>query len=93
MYSLDQAEDNGLGDTLSYDPFTLPGGFYGSKTYFIITGTTPTDTDPKAELAQIAATNPGAKYLYLLVVRCTAPCFNENKAAIDDIVNSWNIEE
>jgi hypothetical protein len=92
LYPVDQIESDGSGQTISYSSFSLPGGYWGNKITFVIRGTTPTTAGSALELAQIAATDAGAKYQYVLIVSCTPDCFARNKGAIDDVLNSWRLK-
>lgn len=92
LYQVDRIEDEGSGHTVSYSPFSLPGGYWGNKIRFVIRGTTPTTAGSALEFSQIAATDADAKYQYVLIVSCTPDCFARNKGAIEDILNSWRLK-
>jgi hypothetical protein len=91
VYHVDQLEDDGAGDTLSYSTFSLPGGYWGNKVSFVIKGT-PTAGADALQFSQIAATDAHLRYQYLLIVSCSPQCFARNRGQIADILNSWRLK-
>ncbi len=90
-YNVDQALDQGIATQVAYSAFTLPGGYWGNRTRFIVQGQTPT-SGGNLEVSQIAATDQRAQYEYVLIVSCSPDCFSRNRTAIDDILSSWRLK-
>ena len=91
-YHVDQILDSGIGSQLAYKPFTLPGGYWGNRTTFVIHGASPTSADRQLQVAQIAATDQRAEYEYVLIVSCSPDCFARNRSTINDILSSWRLK-
>jgi hypothetical protein len=91
-YNVDQAIDQGIATQLAYSAFTLPGGYWGNKTSFVLQGQTPTASGKNLEVSQIAATDQRAQYEYVLIVTCSPDCFARNRSTINDILSSWRLK-
>jgi hypothetical protein len=87
-YNVDQLENDGAGQTVSYSSFSQKDGYWGNKFTFVLR---PTPTGPAVQFAQVAATDVQSKYEYVLLVRCSPDCFARNQGAITDVLNSWRL--
>jgi hypothetical protein len=87
-YNVDQLENDGTGQTVSYSSFSQKDGYWGNKFTFVIR---PTPTGPAVQFTQLAATDVASKYEYVLLIRCSPDCFARNQGAITDVLNSWRL--
>lgn len=93
VFPVDQIANEGAGDILNYDTFTLPGGVHGSRTQFVVTGRNPTADAPPLEFSQIVAVDANTNLMYLLSVHCSPLCFQRYRTAIQNVLDSWTVKE
>jgi len=84
-------------DVLSYTTTTTPPGYYGSTMTYDLTynpgqGFTGAGNDV-LRYTQIGLYNPDADLFYLLLVGCSATCYEHNQAAIGQVIHSWTVKE
>jgi hypothetical protein len=87
-YNVDQLENDGTGQTVTYSAFSQSGGYWGNKFTFVLR---PSPTGPAVQFTQVAATDVQSKYEYVLLIRCSPDCFARNQGAITDVLNSWRL--
>jgi hypothetical protein len=73
----------------------LQGGLHGAQDQFDITGGIGEISASNGALMvnQIGILDPGTKKLYLLVISCSAICYQHNKGTIDEIARSYSVKE
>ncbi len=87
---LDLASVEGSGVSLvSLDDVTTDGGLRGERVVFTVTQ----DDGSLLTIDQTAMVDPRTTEIYQLLLRCEAHCYESNRDAIDDIADSWTIEE
>lgn len=97
LYPVDQLAQANQVDVISYkDDVVLPGGMRGIQMLFqaspkAISNVTPGDR--VVQVYQSVAVDPGTKSVYVFAVRCEAHCYRDNRALIDQIVDSWTLKE
>ncbi|HXF56872.1 MAG TPA: hypothetical protein VNO34_04745 [Actinomycetota bacterium] len=81
-------EDPGAVEILQNQDLVLDNGFHGSRIVFNIRRGTTFYT-----VNQTALVDPATRTLYLFVVGCEARCYVANQDVIEDVVQSWTVEE
>jgi hypothetical protein len=71
-----------------FDDVVRPGGFHGSQVIFDYKL-----DDATLTFNQTALFDSESRIAYLFVIGCEASCYVRNIDAIDDVVQSWTIEE
>jgi hypothetical protein len=71
------------------DEVVLPGGFHGSQVVFDLRD----DEGNAYTLNQTTLTDSASRLLYAFVIGCEATCYVENVKTINEVVESWTIEE
>jgi len=73
----------------SSSSLSLPPGYKGVRVVFTLRDSTDS---PAVTISQTAVVNPGVTNLYLLVIGCGSACYRAHEAAIQQVVDSWNMK-
>jgi hypothetical protein len=95
-YPVDQLLNQDAADILSYKEITKTGGYHGVQMVYNLSlaGNFGVVADNQVmRVSQIALLDASTQHLYLLVVRCTAACYQANQTAINQIVASYTVKE
>jgi hypothetical protein len=76
-------------NVLAYSEFTKPGGIRGSKLVTDIN----TTSGVVETFAQVVAVDPSTNFVYGVGLACKASCWGPNSGLINQVLNSWNLEE
>src|SRR3989442_15205655 len=93
---LDQLIQNDSADVLSLKEVVLAGGFHGIRMVYNISlggNLNVLAGNQVVRVNQTAYLDPAAKRAYLLVISCTADCYQHNQTAINQIADSFTIRE
>jgi hypothetical protein len=74
---------------LRRDDIVTEAGFRGER----IAVTIPLDGGDEVTIDQIAMVDAATTTLYRLVIKCEAACYEAHRGEIDQIVDSWTLEE
>lgn len=86
--ALASTPDSGV-DLVSIDDVTTEEGLRGERIVFTVTQ----DDGGLTTFDQTALVNPLTTEIYRLFLKCEAHCYEANRGEIDDIVDSWTIEQ
>jgi hypothetical protein len=78
----------------SYDPNLQVGSFRGSHIVFSVRSS-PDAAHPYTQsytVNQTGMLDPGLERMYLLVLMCSSSCYKDNQSTIEQIANSWKVE-
>jgi hypothetical protein len=94
-HPIDQLVNNDQGDLISHKDINLKGGLYGEQDVYDVTGGIGDISSANNALMvnQIGILNPGNHKLYLLVIECTATCFERNRNVINEVARSYSVKE
>jgi hypothetical protein len=94
-YPIDQLVNSDQGDLISHKDIKLGGGLYGEQDVFDVTGGIGDISAANGALMvnQIGILDPGNHKLYLLVISCTATCYQHNRNVIDEVARSYSVKE
>jgi len=94
-HPIDQLVNDDQGDLISHKDISLEGGLYGEQDVYDVTGGIGEISSANNALMvnQIGILNPGNHKLYLLVIECTATCFERNRNVIDEVARSYSVKE
>jgi hypothetical protein len=90
-FTVDQLLSEGGGSLISQRNLLQEGGFHGEEDVFTIRN----GVSPRASLTirQLGLTNPSLDTLYFLQILCTSSCYNHNESQINQVADSWTVEE
>ena len=71
----------------SYSQFVTKSGMRGSKMVVRV----KEGTGATSVLDQVAEVDSSTSWVYLIGVGCSAKCYGQNRAVINEIVNSWSV--
>ncbi|MET0912648.1 MAG: hypothetical protein ABWZ68_05060, partial [Acidimicrobiales bacterium] len=71
-----------------YD-INLDGGFHGQRIVFEL----EIESGEVVTIDQTALVDPETTEVYRLLIKCEAHCYADRRAEIDDIVDSWTIDQ
>lgn len=80
----------GSGVTIRTDQDVAQGGAQGVHLVFSYA---PSPGQPEETIDQTAYLSDGTDAVYLLVVRCTSTCYDQNQDAIEAVTSSYTIQE
>lgn len=86
--ALASTPDSGV-ELVSIDDVTTDEGLRGERIVF----TVAEDDGGLVTFDQTAMVNPLTTEIYRLFLKCEAHCYEANRSEIDDIVDSWTIEQ
>ncbi len=88
FYDIDDKLEKDTGQVISYDQVERDGGFHGSHLVAEL-------STAKGDLVvnQIALLDQATTKVYALAVACSVKCYDENKSKIEQIMDSWTVEE
>jgi hypothetical protein len=94
-YPIDELANKDQGDMISHKDLVLDGGLHGAQDVFDITGGIGEISASNAALMvnQVGILDPATKKLYLLVISCSAVCYEHNKGTIEEIARSYSVKE
>jgi hypothetical protein len=96
VYPVDRMVRENLGDVLSYQDVTLPGGLHGIRMNF---EAAPAGLDAVVAendlmwVTQEILVDPATQKLYQFMIRTNAHYYRANKALVDQIIDSWTVKE
>jgi hypothetical protein len=96
VFPVDQLLNNNQADILENKDLVLDGGVHGSLLRFDLTRSGNLTLAPDNEVirvAQIGLFDPGVTSYYVIVISCTATCYDSNQAAIKQILDSYTVKE
>ena len=87
-----EAELSGDGnvEVLAHDDLTRPGGLRGTHLVVNLRGAKGQEY---VTTTYLALTDNATRRLYLLYIGCRASCYEQHKAEIEGIVDSWTVKE
>jgi hypothetical protein len=85
---LNQEADGPLEMISGYD-INLDGGFHGQRIVFEL----EIESGEVVTIDQTALVDPETTEVYRLLIKCEAHCYADRRAEIDDIVDSWTIDQ
>ena len=92
QFQIDGFVSEGRGEFLNYgDDVTFDGGFHGARDKFRITFGVGARTSLTVD--QIGVVDPTTNSLYYVAAWCTSPCFADQQSQIDQVLQSWTVEE
>jgi hypothetical protein len=77
-------------EVLSHEDLTRPGGLRGTHLVVNLRGATGQEY---VTTNYLALTDNATRRLYLLYIGCRASCYEQHKAEIEGIVDSWTVKE
>ncbi|HEY8057723.1 MAG TPA: hypothetical protein VID94_03185 [Acidimicrobiales bacterium] len=86
--ALNQEADGPLEMIDGYD-INLDGGFHGQRIVFDL----EIEPGQVVTIDQTALVDPETTEVYRLLIKCEAHCYADRRAEIDDIVDSWTIDQ
>ena len=94
-HPIDQLVNNDQGDLISSSDISLKGGLYGEHDVYDVTGGIGEISTANNALMvnQVGILDPGNHKLYLLVIECTANCYEHNRNIIEEVARSYSVKE
>jgi hypothetical protein len=88
FYDVDAKLEKQTAEVISYEPVERDGGFHGS--HLVVRLATQRGD---VVVNQIALLDQGTTKVYALAVACSVKCYDDNKSKIEQILDSWTVEE
>ena len=88
FYDVDAKIEKETAEVLSYEPVERDGGFHGS--HLVVKLTTARGD---IVINQIALLDQGTTKVYALAVACSTECYDKNMSKIEQVIDSWTVEE
>jgi hypothetical protein len=85
-----QEEDPARLQVLTAEDVTRKGGFRGTH---LVVSFRAEENRPVTTMNYSALVDSKTRYLYMLLIHCRTDCYERNRSVIDDIVESWTVEE
>src|SRR5262249_13153669 len=94
-HPIDQLVNNDQGDIISHKDISLSGGLFGEQDVYDVTGGIGEISTANNALMvnQVGILDPGNAKLYLLVIECTAQCYERNHNVIEEVARSYSVKE
>lgn len=89
FFDVDTALQNDAGDISVYEELQLDGGFRGVH----LVATLEREDGRSITIDQTALVDQATTKVYALVVSCSDVCYDENRAEIREIVESWTVRD
>ena len=88
FYDIDGALEKENAEVLLYEPVERDGGFHGSHMVARLSTKRGDIT-----VNQIVLLDQATTKVYALSVSCATECYDKNESKIDNIIDSWTVEE
>ncbi|CAN5282486.1 hypothetical protein BH18ACT4_BH18ACT4_07890 [soil metagenome] len=75
-------------ELVDYDELTNSDGYWGVE--LVVNAR---QEDAFVTIGHLAMVDPGLRHVYILQISCASSCYENNRAEIDRIFESWTIEE
>lgn len=96
FYPVDRLIQSNAAELLAHEDIVLPGGLHGSRVLYDVVPQGVTGVAWEGSVLRIDQTtivDAGTRTIYSFLVRCESHCYRDNKAVIDQIVESWTVKE
>ena len=95
VFPVDQLLNNNQADLLENKDLVLAGGVHGSLLRFDLarSGNLTLAPDNEVIRSAIGLFDPGVTSYYVIVISCTATCYDANQTAIKQILDSYTVKE
>ena len=90
FFDIDGAIQQDTGTLIFYEPIELDGGFRGVH---LVAEINDPESGRTLVFNQKAVLDQSTSNLYALVISCEATCYDKSESKIDQIVDSWTVEE
>ena len=88
FYDVDAKIEKQTAEVISYEPVERDGGFHGS--HLVVKLTTQRGD---VVINQIAVLDQATTKVYAIAVACSTECYDKNKSKIEQVIDSWTVEE